>query len=87
MAPQLENIWSSYETIFRVTSNICCRCRSWAPNIFHSKDNFCTRKKEMVGMILDGSWMRYYRWKLYQDENCVQMNTCCNRKMSRMKTF
>ena len=42
----------------------------------------------MVGMILDGSWMRYYRrWKMYQHENCVEMNTCHKRKMSRMKIY
>ena len=59
-----------------------------APEIFHLKDNFSTGKKEMVDIILDGSWTGYYRrWKMYQDENCVEVNTCHKRKMSRMKTY
>jgi hypothetical protein len=42
----------------------------------------------MIGMILDDSWARYYRrWKMYQDENCVEMNTCHKRKTCRMKTY
>ena len=42
-----------------------------APETFHSKDNFSTREKKKVGMILDGSWTGYEnesRWKLCRNE-------------------
>jgi len=59
MAPQLENMWSSHKTLFSVLLLIHAVVVNLAPNIFHS-GSFRTRKKEMVGMILDVSWMSYY---------------------------